>query len=44
MVFFQYNLLEMIKKIILYYIKKIILTYFFLFPGKYKYKFLSNLN
>ena len=44
MVFFQYNLLEMIKKIFLTYIKKIILIYFFIFPGKFKFKFLSNLN
>ena len=44
MVFFQYNLLEMIKKIFLTYIKKIILIYFFIFPGKFKFKFLNNLN
>ena len=44
MVFFQHNLFGMIKKIFLSYIKKIILTYFFLFPGKFKFKFLSNLN
>ena len=44
MVFFQYNLLEMIKKIFLTYIKKIILIYFFILPGKFKFKFLSNLN
>ena len=44
MVFFQYNLLEMIKKLFVSYIKKIILTYLFLFPGKLKFKFLSNLN
>ncbi len=44
MVFFQYNLLEMIKKIFLTYIKKIILIYFFIFPGKFRFKFLSNLN
>ena len=44
MVFFQYNLLKMIKKIFLTYLKKIILIYFFIFPGKFKFKFLSNLN
>ena len=44
MVFFQHNLLEMIKKIFLTYIKKIILIYFFILPGKFKFKFLNNLN
>ncbi len=34
----------MIKKIFLTYIKKIILIYFFILPGKFKFKFLSNLN
>ncbi len=34
----------MIKKIFTTYIKKIILIYFFIFPGKFKFKFLSNLN
>ena len=34
----------MIKKIFLTYIKKIILIYFFIFPGKFKFKFLNNLN
>ena len=34
----------MIKKIFLTYIKKIILIYFFIFPGKFRFKFLSKLN
>ena len=34
----------MIKKLILTFLKKIILIYFFIFPGKFKFKFLNNLN
>ena len=34
----------MIRKLFLPYVKKIILIYLFIFPGKFKLKFLSNLN
>ena len=34
----------MIKKVFLTYLKKIVLIYFFIFPGKFKFKFLNNLN
>ena len=34
----------MIKKTLFFYVKKIFLIYFFIFPGKFNLKFLSNLN
>ncbi len=44
--FFQQYLLKMIRKLLLSYVKKIILIYLFIFPGKFKLKLksLNNLN